>query len=144
VIAPSPVIVVAALILHQGKILLAQRDNTRDNAGLWEFPGGKVETGESQPQALQRELQEELALTIEVDTWLASHCWQKGNKTLELHGWLVNHYSGQVQLHCHSAIQWVTIEQAQQLPLAPADIPLLAALKKHLADHTKTPGTHRP
>ena len=141
-IATSPVIVVAALILHQGKILLAQRDNSRDNAGLWEFPGGKVEAGESQRQALQRELQEELALTIEVDDWLASHCWQKGDKTLELHGWLVNHYSGQIQLHCHNAIQWVTIEQAQQLPLAPADIPLLAALKQHLACHASAPDSH--
>lgn len=52
--------VVAAIIERNGKILLAQRDSHRDQAGLWEFPGGKVEAGESQPQALMRELGEEL------------------------------------------------------------------------------------
>ena len=52
--------VVAAIIEQHGKILLAQRPASGDQAGLWEFPGGKVETGETQPQALVRELEEEL------------------------------------------------------------------------------------
>jgi (d)CTP diphosphatase len=65
--------VVAAIIEQDGKILLAQRPPHADQPGLWEFAGGKVEPGESQPQALIRELQEELGITAEVERYIASH-----------------------------------------------------------------------
>ena len=59
--------VVAAIIERNDKILLAQRNASSDQAGLWEFPGGKVEAGENQPQALIRELSEELNIVATVD-----------------------------------------------------------------------------
>ncbi|AHM73783.1 pyrimidine (deoxy)nucleoside triphosphate diphosphatase [Yersinia hibernica] len=119
--------VVAAIIERNGKILLAQRDIHRDQAGLWEFPGGKVEAGESQPQALVRELAEELNIDATVSRYIATHQWDLPQRTIRLHAWLVASFSGEPILHCHSALVWLTPEEAYHYPLAPADIPLLDA-----------------
>ncbi|MGE4800754.1 pyrimidine (deoxy)nucleoside triphosphate diphosphatase [Yersinia hibernica] len=119
--------VVAAIIERNGKILLAQRDIHRDQAGLWEFPGGKVEAGESQPQALVRELAEELNIDATVSRYIATHQWDLPQCTIRLHAWLVASFSGEPILHCHSALVWLTPEEAYHYPLAPADIPLLDA-----------------
>lgn len=117
--------VVAAIIERDGKILLAQRDNSSDQAGLWEFPGGKVETAESQPQALVRELREELGIIAKVGSFVASNQWQQSERIIRLHAWRVETFSGELQPHCHSAFVWVTPQQARDYSLAPADIPLL-------------------
>lgn len=118
--------VVAAIIERGDHILLARRDSQSDQAGLWEFPGGKVEPGETQPQALARELQEELAIDADVQQWVASHRWQQRDRLIVLHAWRVSPFRGELRLHCHSEVRWVTPEQALQFALAPADIPLLA------------------
>ena len=65
--------VVAAIIESEGKILLARRPENGDQPGLWEFPGGKVEAGETQPAALARELLEELGITAQIGDYVASH-----------------------------------------------------------------------
>ncbi len=119
--------VVCAIIERDGLILLAQRDGSSDQAGLWEFPGGKVEPEETQPQALKRELQEELAISASVDRYIASNQWDLPDKAIHLHAWLVSEYRGKLRLSNHSALLWVTPTDAQQLNLAPADIPLLTA-----------------
>lgn len=117
--------VVAAIIEKDGKILLAQRDESSDQAGLWEFPGGKVEANESQPQALARELSEELSIVATVGSFVASNQWQHNGRLIRLHAWRVESFQGELQQHCHCAFAWVTPEQARDYPLAPADIPLL-------------------
>ncbi|MDN0117763.1 pyrimidine (deoxy)nucleoside triphosphate diphosphatase [Yersinia frederiksenii] len=119
--------VVAAIIERNGKILLAQRDSQRDQAGLWEFPGGKVEAGESQPQALIRELAEELNITATVAEYIATNQWDSPKNTIRLHAWHIESFSGEPVLHCHSALLWLVPEDAYRYPLAPADIPLLDA-----------------
>lgn len=119
--------VVAAIIEKNGKILLAQRDASSDQVGLWEFPGGKVEAGESQPQALARELDEELGIIASVGNYVASNQWQQSERTIRLHAWRIEAYSGELQNRCHSNFVWVTPEQAFDYPLAPADVPLLDA-----------------
>lgn len=65
--------VVAAIIERDGKILLAQRPQHTDQSGMWEFAGGKVESGENQPEALIRELREELGIEAVVGRYIASH-----------------------------------------------------------------------
>ncbi|PWW05844.1 mutator protein MutT [Mangrovibacter plantisponsor] len=65
--------VVAAIIVNNGKLLLAQRPPQGDQAGLWEFPGGKIEPGETQPQALQRELHEELGINAQPESYVTSN-----------------------------------------------------------------------
>ncbi|HIE4390044.1 TPA: pyrimidine (deoxy)nucleoside triphosphate diphosphatase [Serratia liquefaciens] len=119
--------VVAAIIEKNGKILLAQRDADSDQAGLWEFPGGKVEAGESQPQALARELDEELGIVVSVGNYVASNTWQQTERVIRLHAWRVEAFSGELQNRCHADFVWITPEQAFDYPLAPADVPLLMA-----------------
>lgn len=126
--APLKIIeVVAAIIERNGHILLAQRDNSRDQAGLWEFPGGKIEQGETQPQALQRELSEELGIEARIDGWVTSHDWQQTTRVIRLHAWRVGDFSGSLTLSCHTECRWVKAQDAHHYPLAPADIPLLEA-----------------
>ncbi|WON78573.1 pyrimidine (deoxy)nucleoside triphosphate diphosphatase [Serratia sp. UGAL515B_01] len=117
--------VVAAIIEKDHKILIAQRDNSSDQAGLWEFPGGKVDENESQQQALARELLEELSIVAHVGSYVASNQWQQGERIIRLHAWRVGTFNGNFQLHCHSALVWVTPQQARDYPMAPADVPLL-------------------
>ncbi|HGE8504612.1 pyrimidine (deoxy)nucleoside triphosphate diphosphatase [Serratia ureilytica] len=118
--------VVAAILEKNGRILLAQRGADSDQAGLWEFPGGKVEPGENQPQALARELDEELGICARIGNYVGCNQWQQGERLIRLHAWRVAEFSGELQLHCHSALVWVTPQQAQEYTLAPADVPLLA------------------
>ncbi|GAB2954859.1 pyrimidine (deoxy)nucleoside triphosphate diphosphatase [Hafnia psychrotolerans] len=119
--------VVAAIIEQDGNILLARRDASGDQAGLWEFPGGKVEDGESQPQALIRELQEELGITAQVEEWITSHDFQQPTRIIRLHAWRVSGFTDSITLRCHSEIVWTLPHEAGEYDLAPADVPLLAA-----------------
>lgn len=118
---------VAAIIERGDHILLAQRDGHSDLAGRWEFPGGKVEAGETQPAALRRELLEELNIEARVEQWVANTAWQQGERIIDLHAWRVSAFSGELTLRCHSNLAWTTPEQALNYDLAPADIPLLRA-----------------
>ncbi|EFM2060194.1 TPA: pyrimidine (deoxy)nucleoside triphosphate diphosphatase [Escherichia coli] len=117
--------VVAAIIERDGKILIAQRPAHSDQAGLWEFAGGKVEPGESQPQALIRELREELGIEATVGKYVASHQREVSGRIIHLHAWHVPDFHGTLQAYAHQALVWCAPEDALQYPLAPADIPLL-------------------
>ena len=119
--------VVAAIIERDGKILLAQRPAQSDQAGLWEFAGGKVELDESQRQALVRELREELGIEATVGEYVASHQREVSQRLINLHAWHVPAFSGEPTAHYHSALVWCTPEEAFGYALAPADIPLLEA-----------------
>ncbi|EFH4017596.1 pyrimidine (deoxy)nucleoside triphosphate diphosphatase [Escherichia coli] len=119
--------VVAAIIERDGKILLAQRPAQSDQAGLWEFAGGKVELDESQQHALVRELNEELGIEATVGEYVASHQREVSGRIIHLHAWHVPDFHGTLQAHEHQALVWCSPEEALQYPLAPADIPLLEA-----------------
>lgn len=124
---PKTVDVVAAIIEQDGKILLAQRPMHADQPGMWEFAGGKVEPGESQPQALIRELREELGITAHVERYIASQRREVSNRLIHLHAWWVPRFSGVPSAHYHSRLCWCSPSQALTFDLAPADIPLLHA-----------------
>ena len=119
--------VVAAILEQNGQILLAQRPSHADQAGLWEFAGGKVEQGESQPEALIRELREELGIEAQPTRYIASHQREVSGRIIHLHAWHVPVYAGEIVAHEHSALTWCSPEVALSYPLAPADIPLLQA-----------------
>ncbi len=125
--------VVAAIIERGGKILLAQRGAGQDQAGLWEFPGGKVEPGESQPDALYRELQEELAIDCRVADYVASSRIHLHQREIHLHAWRVQVIDGEPVPQEHAALHWVTPQHAAEYALAPADVPLLDAYLALLA-----------
>ena len=119
--------VVAAIIEQHGKILLARRPESGDQAGLWEFPGGKVDNGESQPRALARELKEELMIEALVGDYIASHKREVSGRIIHLHAWHVREFSGELTALCHSELAWCLPAEAFGYDLAPADIPLLEA-----------------
>lgn len=119
--------VVAAIIEKNGKILLAQRPDHADQAGMWEFAGGKVEAGETQPEALIRELREELGIEAQPTQYVASHKREVSGRLIHLHAWHVPVFSGELTAHYHSNLVWCTPQEAFAYDLAPADIPLLEA-----------------
>lgn len=127
---PPPVPVVCAIILRDGRILLAQRPPDKKLGGLWEFPGGKVEPGESAEAALHRELEEELGCRVRVTQALAPfvHAYDWGR--IELIPFLCELATGSAepQAHEHTALAWVVREDLQNYDLAPADVPVVRAL----------------
>ncbi len=123
--------VAAAVFLRKdGKeFLLARRPEGKAYAGYWEFPGGKVETGETIRQALDRELQEELGITVEAATpWLKRE-FTYPHANVRIHFWRVTAWSGEIRPLEHSAIEWLKIGgKAKVDPILPANGPILKAL----------------
>lgn len=126
----SAIDVVGAVIRDGGRVLLAQRPEGKAQAGLWEFPGGKIEPGETPAEALARECREELAVAIEEPRLLASVVHHYPEKTVRL-----------VLMECrlapgfapvpqeHQQVAWVAPEQLPAMDLCPADRELLPALR---------------
>ncbi|KAF1708590.1 Nudix family hydrolase [Pseudoxanthomonas sacheonensis] len=118
----------AAITDVRGRILLARRTDGRDLAGLWEFPGGKCEPGESPEHALIRELQEELGITVQVGPPLISVPQQYPDKRLRLDVRQVTAWHGIPRGVEGQALAWVAPEKLTRYPMPPADRPVVAAL----------------
>lgn len=123
--------VLAAVITDvRGRILLARRTDGRDLAGLWEFPGGKREAGESPEQALVRELQEELGITVQVGAPLINVPQEYPDKRLHLDVRHVTTWSGIPRGVEGQALAWVAPEKLVRYNMPPADRPVVAALRQ--------------
>lgn len=129
--SPTPIHVVAAILRDvRGRILLSRRTEGRDLAGLWEFPGGKVEAGESAEQALRRELDEELGIGIGVSAPLIAvpHAYPHKRILLDVHE--VASFSGRPRGRESQALAWVEPARLSSYPMPAADRPVLAALSQ--------------
>ncbi|MEI4260700.1 (deoxy)nucleoside triphosphate pyrophosphohydrolase [Roseovarius sp. D0-M9] len=123
-----------ALIDVDGRVLLAQRPEGKSMAGLWEFPGGKVEPDETPEAALIRELQEELG----IDTWasclapltFASHSYEGFHLLMPL--FACRKWDGIPQAQEGQTLKWVRPNQLRDYPMPPADIPLIPILRDWL------------
>jgi len=123
-----------ALIDVDGRILLGQRPEGKSMAGLWEFPGGKVEEGETPEAALIRELQEELG----IDTWasclapltFASHTYENFHLLMPL--FACRKWEGIPQSRENQALKWVKARDLHKYPMPAADIPLIPILRDWL------------
>lgn len=122
--------VTAAVIVQDGRILLAQRHPDDLLGGLWEFPGGTCEDGESLPACLQREIAEELGIEIAVGPLLASLPHAFAHFRLTLHAFLCRLERGQPQALDCAAWRWVTPEEAAALPMAVLDRRIAVMLRK--------------
>ncbi|MEI5687053.1 (deoxy)nucleoside triphosphate pyrophosphohydrolase [Sphingomonas kyungheensis] len=133
-IALMPV-VAAALLDARGRVLLQRRPSGKQMADLWEFPGGKVEAGETPEAALVRELGEELAIRVvpAAMTPLAFASAALGAKHLLLLLYVIRDWTGTPQPLEASALAWVAPAAMAELAMPPADVPLVAALAHFLA-----------
>jgi 8-oxo-dGTP diphosphatase len=122
--------VVAAIIQKEGAILCLQRGPSKYDyiAYQYEFPGGKVEPGETREAALIREIQEELALTIEVQEHYLTVDHTYPDFCITLHAFFCQAIEAQPTLHEHVAYHWLPIEQLATLNWAAADLPFVAQL----------------
>lgn len=125
-------VVACALIDADGRILLAQRPEGKALAGLWEFPGGKLETGERPEDALIRELAEELGITVKhaclAPLTFASHAYDDFHLLMPLY--VCRRWEGEVTGREGQALAWVRPQKLRDYPMPPADAPLIP----HLTD----------
>ena len=112
----------------RGRVLLAQRPPGKHLAGMWEFPGGKVEVDEAPLEALSRELREELGVLVVRARPLIQVPWRYGPRELLLDAWCVEHWTGQPASLEGQALQWQVANQIDVAMLAPADVSILQAL----------------
>ena len=113
--------VVAGVIYKDNKFLIAQRNLKKDQGGLWEFPGGKVERNESYKSALIREIKEELNANIKVNEYLGESIHHYPEKDIKLIFYKANLLSEQVELLEHENCQWITKEEKDKFEFAEAD-----------------------
>ncbi|MGV3662189.1 MAG: (deoxy)nucleoside triphosphate pyrophosphohydrolase [Prosthecobacter sp.] len=129
-----PVPVVCAIMVRDGLIMLARRPLDKKLGGLWEFPGGKVEPGEAPEAALHRELREELGCVVVVTQALPPfvHAYEWGSIELIPFLCALDPGSPEPHPHEHTELVWAEPARLRGYPLAPADVPLLAALEGQL------------
>ncbi|KAF5881892.1 MULTISPECIES: 8-oxo-dGTP diphosphatase MutT [Rhizobium] len=120
-----------ALIDADGRILLAQRPEGKSLAGLWEFPGGKVEPGETPEETLVRELEEELGINTKIaclaPLTFASHSYETFHLLMPLY--ICRRYEGIPQGREGQALKWVRPQALREYPMPPADEPLIPMLQ---------------
>lgn len=117
--------VVCALIEAQDKVLITQRSTAMSQPLLWEFPGGKIEPGESEAAALTREIQEELNLLIIPVQRLTPVTHTYSTKVIQLIPYTCTLKSGEIKLAEHQTYSWVTIAELINYSWCPADIPIV-------------------
>lgn len=123
-------VVACALVDTDGRVLITQRPEGKSMAGLWEFPGGKVEPGESPEAALIRELTEELGIDTHASclapVTFASHGYDDFHLLMPL--FVCRKWNGQPRLKEHQAMKWVRPVRLRDYPMPEADLPLIAPL----------------
>jgi 8-oxo-dGTP diphosphatase len=128
---PTVLVVAVALVDPDGRVLIAQRPEGKQLAGMWEFPGGKVEPGERPEAALIRELKEELGIDVKeaclAPFVFASHAYESFHLLMPLY--LCRRWEGVVVNHEHAALAWVKPNRMSDYPMPPADAPLVAWLR---------------
>lgn len=121
--------VTAAIILKDNKVLIAQRAPGENLEGKWEFPGGKIEPGETPQDCLKREIWEELEVNIDFLEYFGDSIYGYTNGTIKLIAFRCQWLSGHFTLKVHSQIAWVNYDEFDNYDFAPADIPLVEKLK---------------
>ena len=128
--SPKIIRVTAAIIELDDQILIAKRKLEDDIfGGLWEFPGGKIDDGETPEECMARELMEELEIEVEVGTLITSNKHRSPNGMFELLAYRVKHLCGKFVLNDHDEIKWITIDEISNFVFPPANTPIINYLK---------------
>lgn len=131
-----PVPVAAAIIVEDGRVLVTRRGPGRSMAGFWEFPGGKLEAGETPQICIMRELAEELAIEGEAGAVLAESVHAGPGGAIRLIAVAVRRLSDRLTLSEHDAFRWATADELRALPLAPADVPVFEVICPMIDERT--------
>lgn len=124
-------IVTSGIICFNGKFLIAQRIRTKKPALLWEFPGGKVEPGETLPACLKREIKEELGLDIEVGDYLMSSPYNYEFGSFQLEVFFAKAATDKIgKLDSHEDYHWIETSELDNYEFSAADIPVVEKLKE--------------
>jgi 8-oxo-dGTP diphosphatase len=127
----TQLIIVGAAIVANGRVLGCERAEPPESAGRWEFPGGKVEPGESELDALVRECREELDVEIEVGDRVGTDVPLAHGRAL-LRVWLARLVTGEPQPLEHASLRWLSVDELDSVPWLPADAPIVAELARIL------------
>lgn len=127
---PAELIPVAAGVLRDAssRVLIARRPDGGHAGGFWEFPGGKIQSGESPLQALCRELAEEIGIQVSTAVPLMTFRHSYPERVVELHVFEVSHYSGEPQGLEGQPLRWVAVDELATAGLLAADLPIAEAL----------------
>jgi len=121
--------VVAAIIKQDNKIFTTRR-STGEFKNMWEFPGGKIELGETRGEALRREIKEELELDIDISSYLTTIDYDYSKFHLKMHCFICVICGGDLRLNAHNDTRWTTLEELGELKWVPADILVIEKLKE--------------
>lgn len=128
--------VVAALIWKGDRFLICQRSAHKARGLLWEFVGGKVEAGETKAQALIRECREELGILLSVGEMFTEVVHEYPDLTVHLTLFHATVAAGEPQMLEHNDMKWITPDEISQYPFCPADVEILAKIKKRYGKDT--------
>ncbi len=127
---PAPLEVVAGIVWQDGRLLASLRPEGKALAGFWEFPGGKVEPGETAREALIRELREEVSLEAETVVYWKSLDYVYPQGPVRLHVFQVESFAGEAIARENQTLRWLYPHEALQLNVLPPDRPLLQELAR--------------
>ncbi|RNI26920.1 (deoxy)nucleoside triphosphate pyrophosphohydrolase [Rufibacter latericius] len=122
--------VTCAIILWEDKVLVTQRSEKMSLSLKWEFPGGKIERGETAESCLHRELMEELNIQVKILRTLSPSSFDYGKFSINLIPFLVNYLSGEIILAEHETYKWLSRNELKDIDWAPADVPILEEFLK--------------
>lgn len=125
----SIVKVTAGIMTQNRKIFIAQRAKPASLNKLWEFPGGKVEQGETPETSLMRELVEEFSIYVSVHEFVGSSVYHYPDISIELLAYKVLWLDGRIQLKEHLSYSWALVDELDQYRFAPADIPIVKKIR---------------
>ena len=120
---------VVAAVIHKDGAYFATQRGYGEFEGLWEFPGGKIELGESHECALKREIHEELGVRVSVEDFICTTDYNYPSFHLTMHCYLCNIESGEIELREHKSARWLTADILDSVEWLPADLEVVEKLK---------------
>ena len=126
--------VTAAILIKDGKILIAQREAHDSQAYKWEFPGGKVRDGESLQQCLAREMHEEFGIVVAVGALFGETIYHYPNGKIQLMAYYTYWEGGSLSLNAHADYRWVPLQKLGEFDFSPADIYFVEKLQNNADD----------
>ncbi|MED4052294.1 (deoxy)nucleoside triphosphate pyrophosphohydrolase [Priestia megaterium] len=123
-------IVTAAIIKDKNRLLIAKRHSKDPLGGKWEFPGGKIEPGETPQECLVREINEELGVEVKIGPFYDDTVYSSQDRDIHLLFYWAEVINGEVIPVVHDDLKWITIDKLANFDFAPADIPIVKRLMK--------------